>query len=42
MLLSVASLKSPPKVTTGARQAKYMNIMEATHWIDQPSLKSDL
>ncbi len=31
IFLPVTSLKSPPKVIIGDKQAKYKNIQEATH-----------
>ena len=42
MWLSVASPSKPPKVTTGAKIAKYINKTDAKHCNENPSTKSDL
>ena len=40
--LNVASSRRPPKVTIGARRAKYIVMKVAKHWILNASVKSDL
>ena len=38
---SVASPKSPPNVMIGDSEAKYKKAIEARHWMEAPSVKSD-
>ena len=41
MWFSVASPSNPPKVTVGAKMAKYMKIIDANDCNENPSTKSD-